>query len=112
MEGVRFFSSLCLIDLTEVILHLYFVFLVWSAPSAIGIAGLGGGFEIGAEVIFNKTHLHGCTNFDYSLKSAFGSGHGFCDYSAQQNGIRCLFKRWKPHFGRQLDSCRRYVVRN
>ena len=22
----------------------------WSAPSAIGIAGLGGGFEIGAEV--------------------------------------------------------------
>jgi lipid-binding SYLF domain-containing protein len=25
-------------------------FLGWSAPSAIGIAGLGGGFEIGAEV--------------------------------------------------------------
>ena len=22
----------------------------WSAPSAIGIAGLGGGFELGAEV--------------------------------------------------------------
>jgi len=22
----------------------------WSAPSAIGIAGLGGGFEVGAEV--------------------------------------------------------------
>ena len=25
-------------------------FTGWSAPSAIGIAGLGGGFEIGAEV--------------------------------------------------------------
>lgn len=25
-------------------------FTDWSAPSAIGIAGLGGGFEIGAEV--------------------------------------------------------------
>lgn len=24
----------------------------WSAPSAIGIAGLGGGFEIGIEVQF------------------------------------------------------------
>lgn len=27
-----------------------FVCLGWSAPSAIGIAGLGGGFEIGVEV--------------------------------------------------------------
>ena len=26
------------------------LFLEWSAPSAIGIAGLGGGFEAGAEV--------------------------------------------------------------
>ena len=26
----------------------------WSAPSAIGIAGLGGGFEIGAEVSIHK----------------------------------------------------------
>lgn len=25
----------------------------WSAPSALGIAGLGGGFEIGAEVSLN-----------------------------------------------------------
>ena len=25
-------------------------FTEWSAPSAIGIAGLGGGFEVGAEV--------------------------------------------------------------
>ena len=25
-------------------------FAEWSAPSAIGIAGLGGGFEVGAEV--------------------------------------------------------------
>lgn len=24
----------------------------WSAPTAIGIAGLGGGFEVGAEVCF------------------------------------------------------------
>ena len=30
------FASLCLLE--------------WSAPSAIGIAGLGGGFEIGIEV--------------------------------------------------------------
>jgi lipid-binding SYLF domain-containing protein len=30
-----------------------FVFVEWSAPSAIGIAGLGGGFEIGAEVIYH-----------------------------------------------------------
>lgn len=27
----------------------------WSAPSAIGIAGLGGGFEIGLEVSFYLT---------------------------------------------------------
>ena len=27
-----------------------FLFTGWSAPSAIGIAGLGGGFEVGAEV--------------------------------------------------------------
>jgi len=27
------------------------LFKEWSAPSAIGIAGLGGGFEVGAEVI-------------------------------------------------------------
>ena len=26
------------------------VFIGWSAPSAIGLAGIGGGFEIGAEV--------------------------------------------------------------
>jgi len=26
-------------------------FAEWSAPSAIGIAGLGGGFEVGAEVL-------------------------------------------------------------
>jgi lipid-binding SYLF domain-containing protein len=31
----------------------------WSAPSAIGIAGIGGGFEIGAEVIFcNLVHVY------------------------------------------------------
>lgn len=28
----------------------YFIILEWTAPSAIGIAGLGGGFEVGAEV--------------------------------------------------------------
>ena len=29
---------------------MFVVFVGWSAPSAIGIAGLGGGFEIGVEV--------------------------------------------------------------
>ena len=29
----------------------FLLFTEWSAPSAIGIAGLGGGFEVGAEVL-------------------------------------------------------------
>uniref|UniRef100_H2ZWG5 SH3 and SYLF domain containing 1 n=1 Tax=Latimeria chalumnae TaxID=7897 RepID=H2ZWG5_LATCH len=37
----------------------------WSAPSAIGIAGLGGGFEIGVETVLNLYLLsfetYGCT---------------------------------------------------
>lgn len=32
------------------IMSVYLFLLEWSAPSAIGIAGLGGGFELGIEV--------------------------------------------------------------
>ncbi len=45
-----------------------FVCAGWSAPSAIGIAGLGGGFEIGVEVnehthTHTHTHTHICLVF-------------------------------------------------
>ena len=44
----------------------------WSAPSAIATAGLGGGFEIGAEVIA----LRECTDHlgeSFSKAGAFGN---------------------------------------
>jgi len=52
---------------------MYFV-TEWSAPSAIGIAGLGGGFEVGAEV--NSTYF---PLRKYSICAVCVIGHVGCE---------------------------------
>ena len=70
------------------------LFLEWSAPSAIGIAGLGGGFEAGAEVTY-LADLHIvclCLTLNlHSIKKDLSnisletcvSGYRFCYHTAQ-----------------------------